>query len=179
MHPAAGSGVIASRHQQQRALLDVNRSLQQNPSAWQAASCPALPCPAAASAYGSKICATSCTSTFQQHSGPCSTPTPQQTTLCGTPTEPPTSPSASAAPATAASTTSAPLPARRPRARRDELKFTRNVVVLEITGADVDLALIDLPGMYRARLLRLGGEHSGFPPSVGVVPAGTAVGLHF
>jgi hypothetical protein len=28
----------------------------------------------------------------------------------------------------------------------DELKFTRNVVVLEITGADVDLALIDLPG---------------------------------
>lgn len=31
----------------------------------------------------------------------------------------------------------------------DDLKFTRNVVVLEITGADVDLALIDLPGIIQ------------------------------
>lgn len=31
----------------------------------------------------------------------------------------------------------------------DTLKFTRNVVVLEITGADVDLALIDLPGIIQ------------------------------
>lgn len=42
----------------------------------------------------------------------------------------------------------------------DELKFTHNVVVLETTGADVDVALVDLPGMYRAGLLRLGGERS-------------------
>jgi len=32
----------------------------------------------------------------------------------------------------------------------DVLQFTRNVVVLEITGADVDLALIDLPGIIQA-----------------------------
>ena len=32
----------------------------------------------------------------------------------------------------------------------DALRFTRNVVVLEITGADVDLALIDLPGIIQA-----------------------------
>lgn len=38
----------------------------------------------------------------------------------------------------------------------DDLKFTRNVVVLEITGADVDLALIDLPGKC-AGLLRVWG----------------------
>ncbi|WIA22587.1 hypothetical protein OEZ86_009572 [Tetradesmus obliquus] len=31
----------------------------------------------------------------------------------------------------------------------DQLQFTRNVVVLEITGADVDLALIDLPGIIQ------------------------------
>jgi len=31
----------------------------------------------------------------------------------------------------------------------DDLKFTRNVVVLEITGADVDLALIALPGIIQ------------------------------
>ncbi|KAF6262011.1 P-loop containing nucleoside triphosphate hydrolase protein [Scenedesmus sp. NREL 46B-D3] len=34
-------------------------------------------------------------------------------------------------------------------ASADELQFTRNVVVLEITGADVDLALIDLPGIIQ------------------------------
>ena len=32
----------------------------------------------------------------------------------------------------------------------DKLKFTRNVIVLEITGADVDLALIDLPGIIQS-----------------------------
>ena len=32
----------------------------------------------------------------------------------------------------------------------DALRFTRNVIVLEITGADVDLALIDLPGIIQA-----------------------------
>lgn len=32
---------------------------------------------------------------------------------------------------------------------QDLLKFTRNVVVLVITGADVDLALIDLPGIIQ------------------------------
>jgi hypothetical protein len=31
----------------------------------------------------------------------------------------------------------------------DALKFTRNVVVLEITGADVNLSLIDLPGIIQ------------------------------
>lgn len=33
--------------------------------------------------------------------------------------------------------------------QEDALKFTRNVVVLEITGADVDLSLIDLPGIIQ------------------------------
>lgn len=31
----------------------------------------------------------------------------------------------------------------------DELKFTRNKVVLEVSGADVDLSLIDLPGIIQ------------------------------
>lgn len=36
------------------------------------------------------------------------------------------------------------------QAETDQLKFTRNVVVLEITGADVDLTLIDLPGIIQS-----------------------------
>ncbi|KAI8475322.1 MAG: P-loop containing nucleoside triphosphate hydrolase protein [Monoraphidium minutum] len=33
---------------------------------------------------------------------------------------------------------------------RDQLKFTRNVVVLEVMGADVNLTLIDLPGIIQS-----------------------------
>ena len=32
---------------------------------------------------------------------------------------------------------------------KDELQFTRNVVVVEITGADYDLTLVDLPGLIQ------------------------------
>lgn len=52
-------------------------------------------------------------------------------------------------------------------AATDALKFTRNVVVLEITGADVDLALIDLPGIIQT---------TGEPGLVGMI-LGVTVGL--
>lgn len=44
--------------------------------------------------------------------------------------------------------TATPLVAEDPPAK-DALAFTRNVIVLEIQGADVDLALIDLPGIIQ------------------------------
>lgn len=40
-------------------------------------------------------------------------------------------------------------PAESEATSKDVLAFTRNVIVLEITGADVDLALIDLPGIIQ------------------------------
>jgi len=38
----------------------------------------------------------------------------------------------------------------------DTLAFTRNVIVLEITGADADLTLIDLPGIIQTEVNRDG-----------------------